>query len=200
MALLVPFSPEAQAKLTAKAAAAGVDVTTFAVKTLERAAFRPSLDEVLAPLRQEFEESGMTEDELTDLLEQAKHQQELWLQGQTSNFSQHVRRHEESYVTIDYRLPTCVGRSAGAEHSLKEDIAVEDGGPAGAHDALLERRSALVWCLACSKRSVSSSSVIALSSNSLRSGASTSYQADGGLVQRLARRKCSLRRQVAPWP
>jgi hypothetical protein len=74
MTLLVPISPEAQAKLTAKAAASGVDVTTFAAKTLERAAFRPTLDEVLAPLRQEFEESGMTEDELTDLLEQTKHE------------------------------------------------------------------------------------------------------------------------------
>ncbi len=74
MTLTIPISPEAEAKLIAKAAAAGVDVTTFAAQTLERAASKPTLEEILAPLRKEFEQSGMTEDELTDLLEQAKHE------------------------------------------------------------------------------------------------------------------------------
>ena len=74
MQLTVPISPEAEAKLIAKAAAAGVDVATFAARALERVASRPTLEEVLAPLRSEFERSGMTEDELTHLLEQAKHE------------------------------------------------------------------------------------------------------------------------------
>jgi hypothetical protein len=74
MALILSISPEAEAKLTTRAAAAGVDVATFAAKTLERAVSKPTLDEVLAPLRDEFEHSGMTEDELTELLEDAKHE------------------------------------------------------------------------------------------------------------------------------
>ena len=74
MTLTVTISTEAEAKLNAKAAAAGVDVATFAANTLERVASKPTLDEVLAPLRDEFDRSGMTEDELTDLLEQAKHE------------------------------------------------------------------------------------------------------------------------------
>ena len=74
MVLNVPISAEAEAKLKAKAQAAGVDIATFAARTLERVAARPSLDEVLAPLREEFDRSGMTEEELTDLLEEAKHE------------------------------------------------------------------------------------------------------------------------------
>ena len=74
MVLSLSISPEAEAKLKAKAAAAGVDLNTFASKSLERIATRPSLDEVLAPLRAEFDQSGMTEEELVNLLEQTKHE------------------------------------------------------------------------------------------------------------------------------
>jgi hypothetical protein len=72
MPLSVPITPETEARLKAKAAA-GLDVETFAARTLERVAARPPLDEVLAPLRAEFEASGMSEEHLAELLEQAKH-------------------------------------------------------------------------------------------------------------------------------
>ena len=74
MSLTVPISREVEAKLQAKAAGAGIDVQTFAARALERIALKPSLDEVLAPLRAEFEATGMSEDELTKLLENAKHE------------------------------------------------------------------------------------------------------------------------------
>jgi len=74
MVLNVPISPDVEAKLKAKAAEAGVDVRTFVALTLERAASRPSTDEILAPLRAEFEASGMGEAELIELLETAKHE------------------------------------------------------------------------------------------------------------------------------
>jgi pantoate kinase len=74
MVLQVPISPETEAKLKAKAAVAGVDVPTFAARALERVVSKPSLEEVLAPLREEFERTGMSEDELVDLLEAAKHE------------------------------------------------------------------------------------------------------------------------------
>lgn len=69
----IPVTPDTEAKLKAKAAVAGVDVETFAAKALERFASRPPLDQVLAPLRAEFEASGMSDDDLTELLEEAKH-------------------------------------------------------------------------------------------------------------------------------
>ena len=74
MVLSIPISAEAEAKLKAKAQAAGVDIATYAAKTLERVALRPSLDEVLAPLRESFKRSGMTEDQLVELLEEVKHE------------------------------------------------------------------------------------------------------------------------------
>jgi hypothetical protein len=74
MVLGVPISSDAEAKLQAKANEAGVDIQTFAARALERLAARPSLDEALAPLRAEFEADGMSEEELADLLETAKHE------------------------------------------------------------------------------------------------------------------------------
>ena len=74
MVLSVSISSETEAKLKAKAAVAGIDVQTFAARALEREASRLSLHELLAPLRAEFETSGMSEDQLSDLLETAKHQ------------------------------------------------------------------------------------------------------------------------------
>jgi hypothetical protein len=74
MVLNLSISSEAETKLKAKSAAAGVDMTTYATKALERVATRPSLDEVLAPLRAESDRSGMSEEELTEFLEQAKHE------------------------------------------------------------------------------------------------------------------------------
>jgi hypothetical protein len=74
MVLSLPISADAGAKLTAKAAAAGLDVVTYAARPLKRIASRPTLDEVLAPLRSEFERSGLSDDDLTDLLKEAKHE------------------------------------------------------------------------------------------------------------------------------
>ena len=74
MALKVPLSDDAEARLRERALAAGVDAETYAARVLERELSRPTLDEVLAPLRAEVEATGMTEDELSDLLERAKHE------------------------------------------------------------------------------------------------------------------------------
>jgi pyruvate carboxylase len=74
MTISVSISKEAEAKLMAKAAAAGVDVAAYASQALERVVSRPTLDEVLEPLRAEFDQSGMTDDELSGMLEAAKHE------------------------------------------------------------------------------------------------------------------------------
>ena len=74
MVLSLSISAEAEAKLRAKATAAGVDLATYTARFLERmAAALPSVAELSGPIGQAFAESGMTEDELGDLLEEEKH-------------------------------------------------------------------------------------------------------------------------------
>ena len=74
MTLEVSISPDTEAKLREKAAAVGEDVAAYAAGILERIAEAPlSLREISGPLFDEFKASGMTDDELSDLLEEAKH-------------------------------------------------------------------------------------------------------------------------------
>jgi len=73
MVLRLSISPEAEARLKAKAAAAGVDMESYASSQLEAFAQRPTLEELSGPIAEAFEETGMTEDELAEFLEQEKH-------------------------------------------------------------------------------------------------------------------------------
>lgn len=73
MTIRIDISNQALERLKARAAAAGEDQEKVAARLLEDAVLRPTLDEVLAPVRAEFESSGMDEDTLGDLLERAKH-------------------------------------------------------------------------------------------------------------------------------
>lgn len=71
MTITLPIDTELASLLTKKAATQGVNVEQFAVDVLRRAAQRPSIREVFADVATEFEASGMTEDELGHLIEQA---------------------------------------------------------------------------------------------------------------------------------
>lgn len=71
--LTVRISDAAREKLAQRAAATGKDVADCAAQIIEDAVTKPDLDEVLAPVRQQFARSGMSEDDLSDLLEAAKH-------------------------------------------------------------------------------------------------------------------------------
>jgi len=73
MVLRLSISTEAESKLKAKAAAAGEDVESYASRQLEAIAERPTLEELSGPIARAVEESGMTEDELAEFLEQEKH-------------------------------------------------------------------------------------------------------------------------------
>jgi hypothetical protein len=77
MTLMIHLSPETESRLKELAAQRGKDVPAFVHEVLERLAgeangARPrparTLDEVLAPVREEFERSAMSEEELTDFL------------------------------------------------------------------------------------------------------------------------------------
>jgi hypothetical protein len=71
--LTIPLPPQILAQLTQRADAEGVDVVTLAGRALRREAVRPLLTDVLKPVRDAFVASGMTEDELANLLEVEKH-------------------------------------------------------------------------------------------------------------------------------
>ena len=74
MVLSVSISAETEARLKAKAAAAGVDLATYAAQRLERMVVAPkSLKEISGPIADAFAQSGMSEDELSDFLEAEKH-------------------------------------------------------------------------------------------------------------------------------
>jgi len=74
MVLSLSISPEAEAKLRSKAAAAGIDIETYAARQLERLAAGPkSLKEISGPIGEAVKKSEMTEDEIAEFLETEKH-------------------------------------------------------------------------------------------------------------------------------
>ena len=71
--LTIPVPPQLMSQLGERAVAEGVDITTLACRALRREAARPMLDDILKPVRDAFAKSGMTDDELAELLEVEKH-------------------------------------------------------------------------------------------------------------------------------
>jgi hypothetical protein len=75
LTLTLTLPPETERKLRACAAASGQDIASFALRAIQeklQSTPLPTMDERLAPLRQEFRDSGMTEDELYELLKEAR--------------------------------------------------------------------------------------------------------------------------------
>ncbi|HUY34809.1 MAG TPA: hypothetical protein VMV69_18835 [Pirellulales bacterium] len=75
MTLTIALPPETENKLRACAAASGQDITSYALQAIEeklQARSSVPIDEILTPLRQEFRESGMPDEQLHDLLAQAR--------------------------------------------------------------------------------------------------------------------------------
>ena len=72
MTLQIDLSPEIEARLRERAAAAGKDAATFALEAVEEKLRGPqTLAEILAPVHKEFRESGMSEEELHALSQRA---------------------------------------------------------------------------------------------------------------------------------
>jgi hypothetical protein len=73
MTLTIELKPETEAKLKNRAIESGYEVDDYVKKLIEEDSNKPkTLDEIFAPVRQEFKEKGMTEDELDDLIYQAR--------------------------------------------------------------------------------------------------------------------------------
>lgn len=67
MMLNVTLPPELEAKLRARATEQGQSPDSYASKVLAEAIAAPTIDELLAPVRKQVAESGITEEELTAL-------------------------------------------------------------------------------------------------------------------------------------
>ena len=76
MEITISVPKEVESVLAEKAAAEGKDIKTFVEAMIKTQATRPTLDELLAPVRQDFAASGMTEEELNELIESER--QVIW--------------------------------------------------------------------------------------------------------------------------
>jgi predicted transcriptional regulator len=72
MTLQISISSETEGRLRRLAESAGKDVSTFVSQLVEQAAAKPALDELLAPLRQQFADSGVTDQELVEQITAAQ--------------------------------------------------------------------------------------------------------------------------------
>ncbi|MGD0137979.1 MAG: hypothetical protein ABSD28_03830 [Tepidisphaeraceae bacterium] len=72
MSLVIPISPQVESKIRERAAAEGKEPTAYAAKLLEQAVSRLSLDEILAPLRQEFAACGTSDEQLLQQITEAR--------------------------------------------------------------------------------------------------------------------------------
>ncbi len=69
MTVVLELKPELEAALQLKASAKAFTVNNYVEELIEMDIERgPSLDEILAPVRKQFDDSGMTEDELDDFM------------------------------------------------------------------------------------------------------------------------------------
>jgi hypothetical protein len=72
MVLTVPINPETEARLREQARVAGKEITAYVSQLVEQAAAKPSLDELLAPLRQQFADSGVSDEQLIEQITAAQ--------------------------------------------------------------------------------------------------------------------------------
>jgi len=72
MTLTIELPAQDETRLAEKARAAGIDVPTYVERVLRAEASRRPIEETLKPIHDAFDASGMTEEELGDLLVKAK--------------------------------------------------------------------------------------------------------------------------------
>jgi len=81
MDITISIRPEMQEKLRQRATESGQDVEAYVERLIEKELSGPqSIDELLAPVREQFAQSGMTEEELDTLIEEAR--EEVWHERQ----------------------------------------------------------------------------------------------------------------------
>jgi hypothetical protein len=75
MSITVELPAETEQKLRDRAAESGQEVATLARELIERGiASKPTLDEILSPFRRQVKDSQTTDEELSQLFEEARDQ------------------------------------------------------------------------------------------------------------------------------
>jgi len=70
MSVVLELEPEVEEKLKKRASTRGTGLNEYLVSVLKKHAnISRTLDDILAPARQNFADSGMTEDELAELVD-----------------------------------------------------------------------------------------------------------------------------------
>jgi hypothetical protein len=72
MSFTIKLPIEDEARLAVKAKHAGLDLPTYVERVLKAEMSRPPLEEILKPVWDAFADSGMSEDELSELLANGK--------------------------------------------------------------------------------------------------------------------------------
>ena len=67
MTLSLTVPPQVEAKLRERAAANGEPLDVYASRLLVDAVTAPTIDEILAPVREDFAKTGMSEEEIMEL-------------------------------------------------------------------------------------------------------------------------------------
>lgn len=83
MTVVLELKPETEEALQKKAKAKGFEVNRYVEGLIEKdvgSDAEKSFREILAPIHKEFEESGMSEEELTEFLEELR--EEVWQEKQ----------------------------------------------------------------------------------------------------------------------
>jgi len=80
MAITISLPSRTEKRLRARASQNGVDVSVLAGQLIEKEIQRPCLSEILAPLRKQVRESGISDEALTVILEDAR--EEAWQERQ----------------------------------------------------------------------------------------------------------------------
>lgn len=76
MSVVLELEPEVEETLKKRAAARGSDFEVYLQSLLKEQANSRSYEEVMAPVWDEFEQSGMSEDELDDFMNEIR--EEVW--------------------------------------------------------------------------------------------------------------------------
>ncbi|MEW6126963.1 MAG: hypothetical protein AB1757_07985 [Acidobacteriota bacterium] len=76
MDVTISIPTELEVVLKERAAQFGKDADDYLSQLVTKHLERPALDEILAPVRKDFAKSGMTEEELNQLIEEER--QALW--------------------------------------------------------------------------------------------------------------------------
>ena len=76
MTITISLSPEQEKRLVERAAQAGQEVAAYVHQLIDHDIQVESLDAILAPVRRNFEQSGMTDEDLAALVEEVR--EDIW--------------------------------------------------------------------------------------------------------------------------